>query len=45
MTHGHRELVVAGCLAIGLIGWDAGFAGAQNAPPSPETEAGHGHWH
>ncbi|MGB5504020.1 MAG: hypothetical protein WBM75_16605, partial [Polyangiales bacterium] len=41
MTYRHTELVLAGCLAIGLTGWDAGPAGAQDAPPSPspETEA------
>jgi hypothetical protein len=38
MTHGHRELVVAGCLAIGLIGWDSGSVAAQDAPSS-EAEA------
>jgi len=39
MSYRHGKLVVAGCLVIGLIGWDAGPAGAQDAPPSPETEA------
>ncbi|MDH3656151.1 MAG: hypothetical protein OEN21_17960 [Myxococcales bacterium] len=42
MTYRRREWVVAGWLAIGLIGWDPGLAGAQDAPPSPETDAGAG---
>ena len=34
----HGKWMVAGCLFIGLIGWDAGTAGAQGAPPSPDTD-------
>ncbi|MGB3052661.1 MAG: hypothetical protein WBB42_16790, partial [Polyangiales bacterium] len=42
MTYRHRELAVVSAMVLGLIGWDAGPAGAQDAPPSPETDASAG---